>query len=84
LQRLKLSRAEEPGHLYQPGRSIPGETLDQLLTSRFPTQPPKGFQHRQIRFPRAILFDTLPAPDPQMLMVPDACDHLARSSEGRV
>jgi hypothetical protein len=48
LQRLELSSTDEPGHLYQPGRGIPSETLDELMASRFPTQSPKGFQHWQI------------------------------------
>jgi hypothetical protein len=65
LQRLQGGGAEEGGHLQQPqGRMLPQQRADPRLL-RSPTQVPERFEHRQVRFAGAVVFDALPAGQPQ-------------------
>src|SRR5262245_13709213 len=76
LKSRKLIGIEQGRQLYQPRWRISTEHVDQVLAAWFPTQPSKSLQHRHVGFARAVVFNTLPPPNPHFLL----CDKL--SEEG--
>src|SRR5262249_11799850 len=72
LQNLDVGGLNETGQLRQPHRRMLGQQRDHLLPTRASPQPSQSLQHRPIRFARAELFNTLPAPDPDGRFVSQA------------
>ena len=71
LHRLHVAVAQQPRQLLQPGRRMLLEHLDQLFAAGRSPQSSQRFQHRQIRFPGAVLLHALPAADAQRLRSAD-------------
>ena len=65
LQCLQVGSTDQAGHLHQPGRRLLLQQRHHLLPVGSPTQAPQGLQHRQIGLPCPVMFDALPAPDPE-------------------
>ena len=63
LDRLELVVGEEPRHLCEPGRRLPGEQRDELLAARLAGEPAERLQHGQVRLPGAAVLDALAVRD---------------------
>src|SRR5215510_6181933 len=66
LQRFASGGVKERRHLRKPHRSALIKELNQSVAAMFTTESFERFQQRQVSFARAVLFQTLPVPDPQV------------------
>ena len=55
--------------MYQPGRRVLGQQVDEMFAFRLPTHASQCFQHRQVGFPLPIMIDALPAANPELVVV---------------
>ena len=66
LNRLELVVGKEPRHLCEPGRCLPGEQGDEMLTARLAGKSAKRLQHGQVRLSRATVLDALAVSDERL------------------
>ena len=66
LNRLELVVGEEPRHLCEPGRCLPGEQRDELLAARLAGEPAERLQHGQVRLSGAAVLDALAVSDERL------------------
>ena len=55
---------EQRGQLEEPRRRVLAQHVNDALAARRAPQSRQGVEHRQVRFPGAVLFQTLSARDP--------------------
>ena len=66
LNRLELVVGEEPRHLCEPGRCLPGEQRDEMLAARLAGESAERLQHGQVRLSRATVLDALAVSDERL------------------
>lgn len=62
---------DEGRHLEQPGGRLPAQEREERRSLRPGYKASKGLEHREVGLPGAVLFQTLPTPDPKALGVRD-------------
>jgi hypothetical protein len=62
----KVGLAEQPGHLYQPGRRLLRQEGNELRAVCHATQLLQCFQYRHVGFTSPVVFDALPTPNPHV------------------
>jgi hypothetical protein len=66
-QYVQLGLLDERGHLDEPGGCLPAQERDERSPLRPAREPAEGLEQRQVGLARAMVLDTLSAPDPQVL-----------------
>ncbi len=64
---VQLGPFDERGHLDEPAGCLPAQERDERSPLRPAREPAEGLEQRQVGLARAMVLDTLAAPDPQVL-----------------